>query len=792
MEPLVRKLFNRNPDISEFLSPLHVSSAPDLDMGRFRAGIDNMHIDVVLSQKFHSALTNLVRKMVQEELSRLGYSDNEKTAENKDIEAFREIYRGLWEAVLEKASKNPALIDQAKLLQITLLKVILGAPGSVIEDLRKRLRKEVELPSRDSGGRSLELHERLVSLAKHEADIRYRTLRRIFKLVQQLEAKELRKLRKSILGISWLLPKALLFNPLLHLPDLNTEAYFLNHYPIVCMDREEEQYFVRTNRIFCELFEDYLADWCQPVTLNASNSPDGQGFQVRQREWQSGMSEFLEGHRMLEQSLQETEFKTCQFSWLDTPNNIDQIFHKPASSSWFSGFNSKDKQTKYEKTSGSWLDFQQRVTNEWLKQLNKSGILRRVAASYRTPRLFRQLNERVSIRDIYRYLAGTLPRRKLVQRLNSAVPAENDEIFRALDTVHSYLQRIPANKQTEYAIRYLKEFLTFRRDLKLAYFAYQQMGYIRLLKNAEDISLSQENGTLYEFRLRSESEPASQAIRAHVVLKADLRGSTEITHELMQKRLNPATHFSLNFFGPITNLLDRFDAHKVFVEGDALILSVLDMGGAGGQSMIVAYACGLACQVLRVMDAQNRQNLNKQLPKLELGLGIAFSDDAPAYLYDDRRKIMISPAINRADRLSSCSAELRKNTGWKRSKRHCVEVMHAGMNGRTDQKVLRFNVNGIELDPPAFARLQKELVLHKVRIASRSGSYHYYYAGRFVDRHGSSNWLVVREAPMKIMTDDHVVIEPQAEVDYFYEVITDASLIESVKTKLRSHANGRK
>ncbi len=83
-----------------------------------------------------------------------------------------------------------------------------------------------------------------------------------------------------------------------------------------------------------------------------------------------------------------------------------------------------------------------------------------------------------------------------------------------------------------------------------------------------------------------------------MVLKADIRGSTEITHQLMQKRLNPATHFSLNFFGPITKLLERFNAHKVFVEGDALILSVLDTGGMGGQSMIVAYACGLACQIL--------------------------------------------------------------------------------------------------------------------------------------------------------------------------------------------------
>ena len=104
----------------------------------------------------------------------------------------------------------------------------------------------------------------LVTIAKHEAGIRYRTLRRLFKLVQQLESKELRKIRKSILGVSWVLPKTLLFNPLLHLQDLSNENSFVNHYPIVCMDREGEGYFVLTNRIFCEQFAEYVADWCQP------------------------------------------------------------------------------------------------------------------------------------------------------------------------------------------------------------------------------------------------------------------------------------------------------------------------------------------------------------------------------------------------------------------------------------------------------------------------------------------------------------------------------------------------
>jgi hypothetical protein len=793
MEPLVKKSINQQPELTEFLAPLHIGSTPDLDLARFRTGIDNLHIDVVLSRKFQATLTNLVTKMVQEELARQGYPEAGQFPESGDFEHFRDAYRGLWEGVLERVNRGSSTADLAKLLQLSLLKTLLNAPGQVVTDLRRKLHREMEKKSaRIDPRNSLELHERLVLLAKHEAGIQYRTLRRLFKLVQQLESKELRKVRKSILGISWVLPKTLLFNPLLQLQDLSKEDYFVNHYPLVCMDREEEGYFyfVLTNRMFCDQFADYVADWCQPDLDERCATPAENGTTIRQHTWRRGFAEFVDGQRLLEKTMQEAEFKPCRVSWLDSPKNIDQILARPSSSNWFNGFGVKNKAAAQTSQPDEWADFQQQMTQELHRQLHKAGVMQRVIAAYRTPRLHRQLNEKVSIRDIYQYLVGDLPRRKLIQHLMPASPAERDEVLHALDTVLHYIQRLPIHKQLEYTVRYLKDFLTFRRDLKLAHFTFQQMSYLRLLSDAEDISLSRDNASLHEFRLRSEVEPTDKRIRAHVVLKADIRGSTEITQELRQKRLNPATHFSLNFFGPITKLLKRYNAEKVFVEGDALILAVLDSGGMGGQSMVVAYACGLACEILSVMEMQNRQLQNHELPKLELGLGISFNDDAPAYLYDDRRKIMISPAINQADRLSSCAAELRRNTAWRRSNRHRVEVMNTPPNGQHRQRLLRYNVNGINLDPPAFSRLQKELAMHRVRLQSRSGSSHHYHAGRFIDRQGTSHWLIVREAPLKMLSADYSVKAVEGASDYFYEVIVDRQLMERVKAKLHSPRHG--
>jgi class 3 adenylate cyclase len=579
-----------------------------------------------------------------------------------------------------------------------------------------------------------------------------------------------------------------LFNPLLHLPDLSSEEYFMNHYPILCVDRSDENYFDLTNRIVTEVFQNYLPIWTKPVDRQDAKSggqSGGQPFQIRNRELHSGFSEFLEGQRLLERSLSEEEFKTFNVSWLDRPANVDMLMRKPSSESgWFSRGESAGT-SPWQNPNCDKL--QEKLQTEVHKQLERAGITRRAIAAYRTPRLYRQLNGQLPIKEVYLYLAEQLPKKAISKRLASTAD-KGAAVIKALDVVLNYIRRMPTAKQQEYATRYLKDFLTFRRDLKLAYYSYQQMSRLRILQDAESIKLSRDNGSLYEFRLGRDQDDESQKIKAHVVLKADVRGSTEITRQLVEKRLNPATHFSMNFFGPITKLLERFGAQKVFVEGDALILTVMEAGGIGTQGMTVANACGLARKILSVMEAQNSQNRTYELPKLELGLGIAFCADTPAYLYDERRKIMISPAINQADRLSSCSSELRKDTSWRRSRRHRVEVIRkdrdetGGSGG-----LLRYNVNGIDLDPPAFNKLKSEMVLHKVRLHSRSGEAHHYHVGRFMDRLGSSHWLVVREARLKRWLEGKLVAQDE-ESETYYEVVTDTDLVGRVKEKL----NGKK
>ncbi|MCU7919374.1 MAG: hypothetical protein KZQ95_13610 [Candidatus Thiodiazotropha sp. (ex Epidulcina cf. delphinae)] len=791
----VSTLVHIQPDVGEFLAPLRSCVAPQVRLEHFQIGIDNRHIDVALSHQFRTTLAELTQKIVFEDLAKHGWAKMGKPPSGNDVEAFKTVYRSIMQGALEQVHSNAAVNELIQLLHLVLLKILLESPAAAIATLRNQLQQDADSPVGGAGsGRAMELHERIVVLARLEPGIRYRTLRRLFKIVQRLESKELRKLRKSVVGSSWTISKQILFNPLLHLPDLSSEEYIMNHYPLLCVDRDGENYFDLTNRIVTETYQEYLPEWVNAPDRHGKEAlpeGEGQGFQIRNRELHSGFSEFLEGQRLLEQALSEEEFKLIDVSWLDVPRNIELLMQRPSGNKkgWFSRASTETVDTPWQNPQCAKL--QGHLQSDLMKRLDRAGIIRRAIATYRTPRLYRQLNGQVAIKDIYRFLADELPKRTLAKRLAST-PDKGVAVLKALDVVCGYLRRMPGGKQQDYAIRYLRDFLTFRRDLKLAYYTYQQMSRLRVLQDSESIKLSRDNGSLYEFRLGKDPDSQDQKVKAHAVLKADVRGSTEITRQLVEKKLNPATHFSMNFFGPITKLLERFGAQKVFVEGDALILTVLETGGMSTQAMTVANACGLARKILSVMEAQNSQNRAHNLPKLELGLGIAFSEDAPAYLYDEQRKIMISPAINEADRLSSCSTELRHDTSWRRSKRHRVEVMQPQTREKSPgNDRLRYNINGIELAPPAFKKLKSEMVLHKLKVHSRSGDSHYYHVGRFVDRHGSSHWLVIREALLKRWRDGGLGEEVAGLDEYFYEVVTDAELVGRVKEKLNARRSKR-
>ena len=180
-----------------------------------------------------------------------------------------------------------------------------------------------------------------------------------------------------------------------------------------------------------------------------------------------------------------------------------------------------------------------------------------------------------------------------------------------------------------------------------------------LIANDKMRQLSAMNGTLYEFLLPEEQKPSEEKVVRHVIIKADVRDSSRLTRSLLESGMNPASYFSLNFYDPVNKLLSKYGASKVFLEGDAIILAILERDGEPG--LAVARAAVLAREIIDIVRGYNQLLERAGLPGIELGVGISYQDSAPMYLMDGEQRIMISDALNESDRLSSCSKRVRKS-----------------------------------------------------------------------------------------------------------------------------------
>src|SRR6202030_1882669 len=93
------------------------------------------------------------------------------------------------------------------------------------------------------------------------------------------------------------------------------------------------------------------------------------------------------------------------------------------------------------------------------------------------------------------------------------------------------------------------------------------------------------------------------------------------------------------------------------------------------------------------------------LPPLELGVGVAFQDSAPALWMDGDSKIMISKALNLSDRLSSCSKMAKRLFETNASPFNVFLVqplMEEGAGDEEEIPLIRYNLNGIELNDEGF------------------------------------------------------------------------------------------
>ncbi|RLB96914.1 MAG: hypothetical protein DRH90_24140, partial [Deltaproteobacteria bacterium] len=349
------------------------------------------------------------------------------------------------------------------------------------------------------------------------------------------------------------------------------------------------------------------------------------------------------------------------------------------------------------------------------------------------------------------------------------------------------MELLTAKDKKVYLIRFINGIARYHRDFDNFNIFNEAMEKINLTSEEKILNLSRANNTLYEFLLPHEQTLDEKPIINHVVIKADVRGSTDITHQMIKRGLNPASYFSLNFFNPISELLNDYGADKVFIEGDAIILSIYERENAPGGWYGVARACGIAINMLLVIKRYNIKSKKNKLPVLELGFGINYKDSSPTFLFDGEHRIMISSAINLADRQSGCSKAIRKALKNKPTpfNLYVFQSETEAVVGQTsDDLLLRYNVNGIELNAAGLKKLSDEINLRALEcdIPELQKERFTVYTGTFPTTTGRYKRLIIRQAHVPKVNPETMKVRKLTSKKY-YEVCTHPKVYQYVNDR---------
>ena len=738
------------------LPPLHI------DIADLRRGVDNYHVDVRMSPKFAGDVRRLATTLLQRAITQ-----NPQAIDSNIFNPLRASYLDVMTHLIHRVKTNLS-VDSVKLLEFALLKLILTTTQGLLDATIDELKESSSESQERSSANTLSTNQRLFWLQRQYDAILMNVNHQIFAQLERVETRQLRDVRLQYLPSQHHDPLDLRLNPMLFSSDPSANAFLIEHYRLWGGDSEDAGFNALNASIEAILSTGLTQFPIIPLRSQANGTP----------ELSDDLGGLFQTQKFMGMAIDSKNILHEEFSWLDTPENLALLFDLEKRSEALadirkeSGFGAWWKARKELKT-------RKKILESLHRDLQKRGVFTLLIASSHVKRLWSPvLAEQTEGKLLCQYLSGQIDLKKLQNRSQSGKPF-TDAQLKQFSTSIAQIKLEAGPRKLESTLTILQDISLFRRHLKYYRLAHRAFNRLRILKKDEEFKLSREAGTLYALLTANEQQDDEDRIVHHTILKADVRGSTMVTEELQNKSLNPASYFSLRFFSPINNLLTQYGANKVFIEGDAVILSLLEHEKSPQQWFAVARACGLAKAMLNVIHANNRHSEQMGLPELELGIGLCFTDSAPYYLYDEDKPIMISGAIGKADRLSSCTWKLRKII---QGGVFNVEVfaLADGENGRGEkgQNTIRYNVNGILLDAFGFEKLGQEIILKRV-VVKINGSPTTLHVGKYPDVLGKNHDLVIREAQVGLWRND-APVEGHTSADRFYEVVTNRKLISQI------------
>ena len=747
-------------------------------LNRIMPGVDNFRYDVHLSPVFCESVSKIIMHLV----IKVAEAEEDIGVEfdwNKEKEEFKKLCKDLMLDAVKRAKLGDEGIQIDYLAQVAVTKYLIQEISNQFEELLIRLNNQVwEYESTDDAElvlQTLSLKDRVLAIRHKKSIIITLASKEIFQYLLEAQ-KPLQERREANYGAGSLLKDDLFTNSILHI-DRQRDDYFML-----------EQYVLLGNRIDDpDRYETLLAllkELLGRIRINPAKDISGAKEESRAH----GMEKSPE--RKLELENQKIE------GWLREVQNVDLLLDHFKTAEEIAAIK-KQRSTAKDDLQALVLreKEQKRIFKFFHERFDQKKLITRVIASFEIKPIYLEYCPPLVPQQVLQYIISDDARKSVNAQLKRLKVYYGKTVsLVTLKKAIMKMGRLKLRQRHTYFLEFLRGFFRYHRDLENFKLIKKALDRINLVTDDKTVALSKTNHTLYEFLLPHEQvfELDTKPVTSHVIIKADVRGATVITRQLDESGLNPASFFSLNFFNPISEIVSLYGALKVFIEGDAIILAILERKDDEVGKYCVSRACGLAINMLNIIQRYNAKSIKYKLPILEIGVGICYQNAPPNYLLDGKKKIMISPAINLADRFSSCHKTLRRLSDRNKRPFNLYVYQTAGEQENTlseDEIVLRYNVNGIELNKAGFIKLTREIDLKAMNclIPEIRQEPMMIYTGKFPLVTGVFQRLIIREEWVQELNP--VNLQSVGKVNRkYYEVCTHNALKEYIEKRERARS----
>ena len=719
--------------------PSLAATTPSVALERISVGVDNLRHDVVLSPR----LAELARAQITRLLIHHGELDGALRSETQanqapswmrtQAQATRPKHdSGEWKTALGELlvsslnrAKKESNLSIDLLARLAVAKFLRTEMNLQFAQLVERCRVQLKAYDNARQQSALQYRERIAGFQVRKKIILRKTGQEIFETLREVEKSTLAHTRRSLFG-----------------EETSTGTWF--SYPLF-MNR---LLFSEDGR------DDYLCAEHYVMLGNWDRDPDRYG---RMREIASGFLRSLYGDEISADTID---------GWMNVPDNARQLVGTGTPEHSAEGMAQEDR------------------LSAWVRLLEDERVAENVIASYYVVPLLGEYSPLINPQQLKNALVDRAECDRVERLIQEHGKLSPNSLYAGVAKVAS----CRGAERAKVAARFLADFFHYHRDLRRLEVLNAALDSVNLVGNERLQELSRVNGTLYEFLLPEEKgQSDSDRVLRHVVMKADVRDSTRLTRIMMDKGLNPASYFSLNFYDPVNKLLQKYGAQKVFLEGDAIILAILEREGE--PSLAVSRMAVLAREIIEIVRGYNELMQRSAMPQLELGIGITLQDAPPLYLMDGEHQIMISEALNESDRLSACNKRARKIMEPQAGPFHVYAFQAAEVdeNGNPEDVTLSFNLSGIRMNEAAFRKLQQEISLEPLRVklpasfaSSDKGEYRLYNGTVPVDR-DIFRKIVVRESRIPRIDSDFSI---KGWTDRrYYEICTDPAIYAALERR---------